>query len=89
MKRMKSNTILGNDGSTKEFHETFWDELKFSLMESINRVFYTKILSISQMQAVIKLTEKKYRHKRYIKNWRRLSLLNVETKSCLELFQKK
>ena len=49
-------------------------------MESINRDFYTKILSISQRQPVIKLIEKKNRNKRYIKNWRPISFLNVDTK---------
>ena len=37
-------------------------------------------LSIFQHQAVIKLIEKKDRDKRYIKNWRPISLLNVDTK---------
>ena len=49
-------------------------------MESINRAFYTKILSISQRQAVIKLIEKKDRDKRYIKNWKFVYLLDVDTK---------
>ena len=49
-------------------------------MESINQVFHTKILRISQRQAVIKLIEKKDRDKRYIKNSRPVSLLNVDTK---------
>ena len=70
MKSMKNNKTPGNDGLTKEFYETFWDKLKTPLMESINRDFYTKILSISQRQPVIKLIEKKNRNKRYIKNWR-------------------
>ena len=58
MKSMKNNKTPGNDGLTKEFYETFWDELKSLLMECINRAFYTNILNISQRQAVIKLIEK-------------------------------
>ena len=65
---------------TKEFYETIWDQLKTPLMESVNQAFHTKILSISQRQAVIKLIEKKDRDKRYIKNSRPISLLNVDTK---------
>ena len=65
---------------TKEFYETIWDQLKTPLMESVNQAFHTKILSISQRQAVIKLIEKKDRDKRYISNWRPISLLNVDTK---------
>ena len=37
-------------------------------------------LSISQRQAIIKLIEKKDRDKRFIKNWRPISLLNVDLK---------
>ena len=39
-----------------------------------------KELSTSQRQAVIKLIEKKDKDKRFIKNWRPISLLNVEYK---------
>ena len=55
---MKNNKTPGNNGLTKEFYEIFWDELKTSLMESVNQAFHTKILSISQRQAVIKLMKK-------------------------------
>ena len=37
-------------------------------------------LSTSQRQAVIKLIEKKDKDKKLIKNWRPISLLNVDTK---------
>ena len=61
---MKNNKTPGNNGLTKEFYETFWDELKTPLMESVNQAFRTKILSISLRQAVIKLIEKKDQDKR-------------------------
>ena len=72
--------IPGNDGLTKQFYKTFWDELETPVMESINWAFYSKTLSISQKQAIIKVIEKKDRDRRYIKNWRPISLLNVDTK---------
>ena len=59
MKSMKKIKTPGNDGLTKEFYKTFWDELKTPLMESVNQAFRTKILSISQRQAVIKLVKKR------------------------------
>ena len=37
-------------------------------------------LSISQRQAIIKLIEKKDRDKSFIKNWKPISLLNVDLK---------
>ena len=58
MKSMRNNKILGNGGLTKEFFENFLDELKTPLMESVNQTFRTKILSIPQRQAVIKLIQK-------------------------------
>ena len=59
MKSVKNNKTPCNTGLTKEFYETFWDELKTLLAESRNRAFYTKTFSISQRQAVIKFLEKR------------------------------
>ena len=77
---MKNDKTPGNDGLTKEFYKTFWNELKTPLMTSINQAFHTKIWSISQRQAVINLIETEDRDKRYIKNFIPISLLNVDTK---------
>ena len=46
-------------------------------------------LSISKRQAIIKLIEKKYRDKRFIKNWRPISLLNVDLKIIPKTFSEK
>ena len=86
---MRNNKTPGNDRLPKEFYKTFWDELKNYLMESINRAFYTKILSISQRETVSKLIEKKDRDKRYIKKWIPISLLNVDTKTLSKAIFKK
>ena len=45
-----------------------------------------KELSTSQKQAVIKLIEKKDRHKRFIKGWRSISLYNVDVTLILKVF---
>ena len=65
------NKSLGNDGITKEFCEAFWDDLKTSLLLSVNKAFKVGELSTSQ---------KKDKNKRFIKSWRRISLLNVDAK---------
>ena len=46
------------------------------MLETKEKVY----LSISQRQAIIKLIENKDRDKRFIKNWRPISLLNVDLK---------
>ena len=69
-----------NDGITKEFYIKFWDIVKESLCASIQQSFIVGELSISQKQVIIKLIEKKDRDKRFIKNWRPISLLNVNMK---------
>ena len=72
---MPNNKTLGNDGLCKEAYEAFWNELKDPLLESFYQVKTCKEFSISQRQAVIKLPEKKDRHKRLIKNWRPIPLI--------------
>ena len=83
---MNANKSPGNDGLTIEFYKTFWTHLKNPLFESAK---YSKIhgsLSTSQRQAIIKLLEKKEKDKRYIQNWRPISLLNVDTKIISKAF---
>ena len=80
LKSMQNNKSPGNDGLTKEFYETFWNEIKNPFMNSIMEAIEKKKLSTSQRKAVIKLIENKERDKRFIKNWRPISLLNVDCK---------
>ena len=80
MKNMQNNKSPGNDGLTKEFYENFWVEIKELLIASATEAKHRGDLSILQRQAIIKLIEKKDRDKRYMKNWRPISLLNVDTK---------
>ena len=66
LQSMENNKSPGNDGLTKEFYITFWNEVKLLLLLAIEKAYLVKQLSASQNQAVIKLIEKKGRNKRYI-----------------------
>ena len=66
---MPNNKSPGNDGLSKKFYETFWEEIKIPLCNSITKLYQNGQLSTSQRQAVIKLIEKKDKDKKLIKNW--------------------
>ena len=65
---------------TKDIYKTFWDELKEIFVNSLREAKEIGHPSTSQRQAIIKLIKKKDRDKRFIKNWRLISLLKVDSK---------
>ena len=58
---MKNDKSPGNDGLTKEFYVTFWDDIKATFISSLKQAKERKELSISQRHAIIKSIEKKGR----------------------------
>ena len=86
---MENDRSPGNDGLTKEFYITFWYDIKVTFISSLDQDKKRKELNISQRQAIIKLIEKKNREKRYIRNWRPISLLNVDIKILSKAFAKR
>ena len=85
---MEISKSPGKDIFTKEFCEPFWDHVKVPLLLSFKMVFLKKELNTSQKQAVIKLIEKKDRGKKFIKNWRPMSLLNFMLSYSQKYYQK-
>ena len=77
---MKNGKSPGNDGLTKEFYVCFFNEIFNYLLNALKESFNIGQLPTSQRQAVITLIEKKERDKRLIKNWRPISLMNVDAK---------
>ena len=71
---MQSDKSPGNDGLIKEFYEMFWNELKETFVDSVSEANKKGHLSISKIEI------KKDRDKRFIQNWRPISLLNVYLK---------
>ena len=70
----------GEDGLTAEFYKTFWNSVGHLLVDSLNYSYDHGELSNTQKQAIIKLIERKGKDKRYIGNWRPISLINVDAK---------
>ena len=80
LKSIPNGKSPGNDGLSKEFYEHFWVDLKFYFINFLKQFKIDGNLSISERQAVIKLIEQKDSDKKFVKNWRPMSLLNVDTK---------
>ncbi|RUA07179.1 MAG: hypothetical protein DSY43_00385 [Gammaproteobacteria bacterium] len=80
LKTFSDNKSPGNDGISAEFYKTFWPLVGKILVESLNHSYKHGELSTSQRQAVITLIEKKDKDRCLIKNWRPISLINVDAK---------
>ena len=65
---------------TKEFYCCFWNDIKDIFMKSLCESKKLKQLCVSQRQAIIKLLEKPNKDKRYVANWRLISLLHFDLK---------
>lgn len=71
----------GSDGLPAEFYLAFWDVLGKDLVEVLNTSFDSGCLPFSQRGALISLIFKKGNRLEH-KNWRPISLLNVDYKLC-------
>ena len=80
MKTIENNKTPGTDGLTPEFDRYFWNLLGAFMVDSFNYPFRNGALSISQRQGIISLIPKKKKNTEYLKNWRPVSLLNVDYK---------
>ena len=80
LKTFQKNKTPGNDGLTVEFYVSFWPLVGKCLVECLNFAHRHGELSTSQKQAMITLLEKKGKDKRFLKNWRSISLINVDVK---------
>ena len=68
---MLSGKFPEHDGSTKEFYEHFWDDLKFYFINSLKQSKIDGRLPISQREAITKLIAKKGRDQKFAKKkWR-------------------
>jgi exonuclease III len=78
--KMKNGKSPGNDGLSVCFYKQFWHVFGKLLVNSLNASYETGELNSSQKQGVITLILKKNKDKRSIKNYRPITLLNVDLK---------
>jgi hypothetical protein len=78
LKVMKNGKSPGSDGLTTEFYKFFWRDIKVPLVESIRYSLIKGELSIEQKRGIITLIPKKEKNRLFLKNWRPISLLNVD-----------
>jgi len=83
------NKTPGNDSLTIELHLAFWPLFGRLLLDSLNYAFEFGELSNSQKQTIITLIEKKGKDKRRIRNWRPISLINVDAKIASKTLAKR
>ena len=76
---MKNNKSPGNYGLTCELYKKFWFWIGKLLVDSHNTSYENGELSVSQKQPVITLLDKN-KDRTLLKNWRPISLLNVDYK---------
>ena len=80
IKAFKNGKTPGTDGLTAKFYNFFWSDIKQFLLSSINYALELGKLSPEQRRAIISLLAKKDKDRVYLKNWRPISLLNVDYK---------
>jgi len=79
-KQMKNGKAPGNDGLTVGLYRAMWEQVKQPMWASFQMGLRKGELSLSQRQSVIRLIKKKDRDPLKLKNWRPISLMNVDTK---------
>ena len=80
LKNMSANKSPGSDGFTAEFYLYFWEDLKYIMLNSFRESLRTGKLSDSQRLGVITCLPKPGKDRLYMKNWRPISLLNIDYK---------
>ena len=77
LKKMKNNKSPGIDGLSAEFFKVFWGKLKDLIANDINLGYSKGYLSISMRQSIITCLPKGQKDRKYVKNWRPISLVSV------------
>jgi len=74
---MKNNKSPGSEGFPVEFFKFFWKDLGKLILRCINECYRDGEFSFVQRQGVITCIPKPEKDRKYIKDWRPITLLNV------------
>ena len=85
LKGMKNGKAPGSDGLTVMFYKRFWHIVAQPLLNCLKESIDSGELPTSMRQSIIKLIPKKDKDKKQIKNWRPISLINVDCKILSKL----
>ena len=77
LKCTKNNKSPGSDSFYAEFFKYFWKDVGHFVLKSLNYAFINGELSITQKLGIISCIHKGDKPKRFLSNWRPISLLNV------------
>ena len=77
LKKTKNNVAPGATGFTNEFFKFFWRDLKLFVLKSVDYLFTNNRLSASKSLGIISIIPKGDKDKRYLSNWRPLTLLDT------------
>ena len=80
LKQMKNSSSPGLDGLSAAFYKVFWCKIQKMVLDSLNRGYNNGQLSCSQREGLITLLPKKDLPRKFLKNWRPLTLTNVDYK---------
>ena len=89
LKSFSNRKSPGEDGFTVEFYRCFFDILGNDLVDSLNTAHEKGQLSISQRRGVITLIPKEDESLANLKNWRPITLLNVDYKVAAKAIAKR
>ena len=77
LKKTKNNVSPGSSGFTNEFYKFFWKDIKHFVVNAVEYAFNNNRLSVTQNLGIISIIPKGEKDKRYLNNWRPLTLLNT------------
>lgn len=77
LKNMKNNKSPGTSGFSADFFKTFWKQIGNFVVRAINSGFLQGELSFTQQQGLIVCIPKENKCRKYLKNWRPITLLNT------------